>query len=128
MASMVSLVIFDPSKVDEVVQEWVRSGVTGLTLVDTSGWIRAPDGHALRDDLPLMPSVRNLLRGEEERSRLIFSIIPDEFDVEPLVEGAERVLGPLDQPRNGILFVIPLSHVVGLRPPLNRDAPSLDPE
>lgn len=128
MASLVSLVVFDPSKVDEVVQEWVRAGVTGLTLVDTSGWIKAPDGHAVRDDLPLMPSVRILLRGEEERSRMIFSIVPDDFDVEALIDGAQSVLGPLDQPRNGILFVIPVSHVVGLQPPLDGANAPPDPE
>lgn len=117
MPSLVNLVVFDPAKVDDIIQTWVRAGVSGLTLVDTRGWFLLGGDHAIRDDLPLMPSIRHLLRGEEERSRMIFSVVPDGFDIDLLIDGAQSVLGPLDQPGNGILFVTPVTRVVGLQPP-----------
>jgi len=116
MPQLVSLVVHDPGRVDDVVRAWLGAGVTGMTLLDSSGLGRHMREHELRDDLPLFPSIRKVLEGEERHSRLLFSIVPDDFDLEALIAATERVLGPLDEPDTGILFVLPVSRVVGLQP------------
>ncbi len=116
MPQLVSLVVMDPGRVDEVMHAWVEAGVPGLTLLDSSGYaqhVRAQQ--KLRDDVPLFPSVRKILRATEQHSRLIFSVVQDDFDIEALIAATERVLGSLEEPGNGILFVVPLSRVAGLR-------------
>ncbi|MEW6569020.1 MAG: cation:proton antiporter [Chloroflexota bacterium] len=40
----------------------------------------------LRDDLQLFASIRKVLEGEERHSRLMFTVVPDDFDVDKLIE------------------------------------------
>lgn len=116
MPQLVVLVVHDPGKADEVGQAWVEAGVTGLTLLDSAGWTMRTEVRGLPDDLPLFPSMRRLMRGDEEASRLLFSVVGDGFDIQRLVEASEGVLGPLDEPDSGILFVLPVTQTRGLRP------------
>ncbi len=116
MPQLVSLVVHDPGRVNEVVRAWLAAGVTGMTLLDSSGLGRHAREHDLRDDLPLFPSLRKVLEGEERHSRLLFSVVSDDFDVDRLIEATERVLGSLDRPDSGILFVLPVRRAVGLQP------------
>lgn len=115
MSQLVILVINDPGKVDDLIEVWARTGVAGLTLFDSSGLSQHEHGRLLRDDLPLFPSLRALMRSEETASRTLFSVVPDDFDVDRLIEAAESVLGSLDGEHSGILFVVPVTRVVGLK-------------
>lgn len=122
MAQLVLLVVHDPANVDAVVDAWLAAGVTGMTLLDSSGLAGQEQARNLRNDVPLMPSVRSLLRGMETRSRTVFSIVADDFDLDQLVDETETVLGPLENDANGILFVLPVSRVEGLQTRITRDA------
>lgn len=115
MAQLVMLVVHDPGKIDDVIDAWLDAGVTGLTLLDSGGWAQQAQEGELRDDIPLLPSVRSLLRGMETRSRTLFSIVSEDFDVDKVVENTESVIGPLERDANGILFVMPVSRVEGLQ-------------
>jgi nitrogen regulatory protein PII len=113
---MIGLVVHDPARVDEIVRAWVAAGVPGMTFLDSSGLGHHLRDRDARDDLPLLPSVRRLLRDEEEQGRLLFSLVPDGFDVDAIAAITEQVLGPLSDPGTGILFVIPVVRVFGLQP------------
>lgn len=117
MPKLVYLVIQDPSKVDEVICAWVEAGVSGLTVFDSSGWTNRSYEQGARDDLPLFPSLRMMLRGHEQHNRTIFSVVPDAFDLDALIKLTVDIVGELDAPDTGILFVLPLERVVGLQPP-----------
>lgn len=122
MAQLVLLVVHDPANVDAVVDAWLAAGVTGMTLLDSSGLAEQEQTRNLRNDVPLMPSVRSLLRGMETRSRTVFSIVADDFDLDQLVDETEAVLGPMENDANGILFVLPVSRVEGLQTRSSRGA------
>jgi hypothetical protein len=114
MPQLVCLVIFDPSKVDDVVRGWVEAGVRGMTLIESSGLAHHLGSRGPRDDLPLFPSLRNLLEAVEHHSRLMFSVVPDGFDIDRLIAATEAAVGRLDDPNTGILFVLPVSRAAGL--------------
>jgi nitrogen regulatory protein PII len=116
MAQLVSLVVHDPGRVEAVIRAWVEAGVSGLTLLDSCGLAQHLAERDLRDDYPLFPSVRRILQGTERHNRLLFSIVADEFDLDVLVAATEKALGPLSEPETGILFVTPVTRVVGLQP------------
>jgi len=120
MPQMIGLVVHDPARVDEIVRAWVAAGVPGMTFLDSSGLGHHLRDRDARDDLPLFPSVRRLLRDEEEQGRLVFSLVSDGFDVDAVVAITEQVLGPLSAPGTGILFVIPVVRVFGLQPAQGR--------
>ena len=114
MTELIVLVLDDPDKTEEVLTAWLTVGISGVTILDSTGLNYELGKHGLRDDLPLFPSLGDLLRGREEPHRTLFSVVPDGFDVEALVAATENITGVLDQPDTGILFVVPVSRVWGL--------------
>ncbi len=115
MTELLVLVIHDEQRTDEVVRSWIEGGVTGITILDSSGWTQALGEQGLRDDLPLMPSLRSILRGKESRSRTIFSVVGDGLDLQDLIARTEAILGPLERPESGIFFSLPVTMVRGLQ-------------
>lgn len=113
MAFLVVLVLDDPDLSDSLLDAWERAGARGVTILESSGIGRVRRA-TLRDDTPLMPSLRNLLRGGEEHHRTFLSVVENEAQVETLFEAAQAVVGDFRQPHTGLLFAMPLSHVYGL--------------
>jgi hypothetical protein len=113
MPVLLVAIIEDLSKIWDVIDEWERLGVSGATIYDSAGLNRA---RQLRD-LPLFPSVRELLEGTETQHRTLWSVLEDGLNVEALVRATETIVGPLDRPHTGILFTIPVLGVWGLRKP-----------
>jgi hypothetical protein len=126
MAKLLVLVIHDLSKVDQVVRDWVEQGVAGMTLIGTRGWTQHIGDSDFRDDLPLFPSLRSLLESTEELNRMIMSVVPENFDMQILVERTESILGSLDDPETGILFVLPVLEVYGLKSSSGLDSSSIE--
>ncbi|HSB90736.1 MAG TPA: hypothetical protein VLD63_11995 [Anaerolineales bacterium] len=116
MPHLVSLVVQDAGKVHAVAEAWLAAGVTGMTLLDSSGLSHLARGEGLREEVPLFPSLRRLMEEAERPSRLLMSVVPDGFDLDGLAAATENVLGGLDEPGSGILFVLPVTHVRGLQP------------
>lgn len=115
MPVLLVAIIDDLSKIWDVMDEWERLGVGGATIYDSSGLNKA---RQLRDDLPLFPSVRELLEGAETHHRTLLSVLEDGVDVEALVRATEKIVGRLDKPHTGLLFTVPVLKVWGLRRPL----------
>lgn len=116
MPQLISLILHDMDKVDDVLHAWLESGISGLTLLDSSGLSHRVGRSGLRDDLPVFPSVRKMLESTEMQNRLLFTVVADEFDIDALIRRTEQVTGSLDRPGTGILFVTPVTRVVGLQP------------
>jgi nitrogen regulatory protein P-II 1 len=112
MAKMILFVLDDPSKTVPVLEAWARAGVSGATILESSGLGRALQA---RDDLPLIPSLRSVLAAQERTHRTLFSVLADAFDIDPLLAETEKVTGPLADPHTGILIILPVLRVVGLR-------------
>ena len=95
---------------------WEESGVGGITIFPSTGLGRIRQEGPLRDDLPLMPVLRDFFRHQEELvSRTFFSVVEDEAMVDRVLAATESVVGDLEQPDTGILVVIPLARAYGLK-------------
>lgn len=114
MSELVVLVLNDPDKTEDVLNAWLDAGISGATILDSSGLSYQIGRHRLRDDLPLFPSLSDLLRSREEQHRTLFAVVPDGFDVTKLVTVTEQITGPLDEPDTGIMFVVPVTQAWGL--------------
>jgi nitrogen regulatory protein PII len=114
MYHMVLLVLNNPDQCPSVLDAWDALGVGGITILESTGLghLRAK---GIRDDLPLMPSLVDLLRSREERHRTLFTVVEDEAQVDRIIEATQKIVGDLEQPHNGVLFILPVSRVVGLR-------------
>lgn len=114
MAEFIVLVLDDPNKAFDVVKAWLEAGVSGVTMVDSAGLGHFVGQRGTRDDLPIIPSLASLLRSREETNRTLFTVVPDDFNVETLVAATEKVTGTLNDPDTGILFVLPVLKAWGL--------------
>ena len=111
MAQLIVYVVDNPEKTDDVVDTWIALGVPGITILNSSGIGRASHHQGLGDDLPLMLTLSSLLRSREAPHSTLFSIIPDDFNLDNLAEATQKITGELDEPNTGILFVVPVTHV-----------------
>jgi hypothetical protein len=109
---VVFLVLDNPALLHDVLQAWEAVGVPGATVLESTGMRRVADSFG-RDDLPLLPSLREITQSEQAAHRTIFSVLPDDSLVDALIEATERIAGDLSQPHTGVLFVTPALRVVG---------------
>jgi hypothetical protein len=114
MAELIVLVLNVPNKMDEVLAAWLTAGVPGVTIMESTGLSQRAGKGALRDDLPLFPSLDDLLDVVDGPYRTLFAVVPTGFDVEALVAATEAITGALDAPHTGILFTVPVHRAWGL--------------
>ena len=121
MNYMVIAVIDELAQCPAVLEAWEKAGAKGITILESTGMGRLRQGMNLRDDLPLMPSLRNLFKTREEPHRTLFTIVRDEATIDRIHEATEIILGDLKEPNKGILFVLPVVRAFGI---LDQDSPS----
>lgn len=108
----VFLVFQDLDRLPDLLEAWAEAGIPGATVIESFG-LHCLRTSSYRDDLPLIPSLDALMRGSSDSNRTCFAIV-DADEVDDLVAATERVLGRLDTPNTGILFVLPVLRTEGL--------------
>ncbi|MBI2845073.1 MAG: P-II family nitrogen regulator [Chloroflexi bacterium] len=114
MAELVIFVLDDPEKSPALLEAWEDAGVTGVTVLESTGMARLR-GRLTQDDVPLFPSLRQLFAKGELHHLTFLLVVKDEGERERVVAVIRSTVGDLDQPNTGILFVIPLTYTWGLR-------------
>lgn len=99
---------------DAVLDAWESAGVSGVTILPSVGLQRYHNKSGLREDLPLIPGLDDLLERYENTNRTLFTIVKDESLVDQVVAATESVTGDLDLPNTGILVVLPVLRAYGL--------------
>ncbi len=113
--NLILFVLHDPEKLVPLLDAWKQAGVSGATVLFSTGLGRIHQSKALRDDLPLMPSLEDFLPQPERLSRTIFTMVDEDGIVDRVVEATQQVVGDLFEPDRGLLMVLPVSQVYGLR-------------
>jgi nitrogen regulatory protein P-II 1 len=113
MQYLVVVIVDDPEHCPAILDAWEEMGVPGVTILESTGLGRLRRG-GLVDDLPLMPSLRDLLESREVPHRTLFSVVPGEEMMNQMIATVQRVIGDLDEPDTGFLFVTPVIQAMGL--------------
>ena len=93
---------------------WTEAGVQGITIMVSSGFKRMTESNALRDDLPLIFNLEDILAHEEKTNRTLFSVVHDTATVDKVVQVTEKLVGNLNLPNTGILIVLPVAQAYGM--------------
>jgi nitrogen regulatory protein P-II 1 len=117
MANLVVLVLECTEICHEILDAWEEAGASGATILESTGLARIRG--AVRDDLPLVPSLRDLMKVDEMHNRTVFTMIDDDKVLERVLEVTRKNID-FTQPNSGLMFVVPVSQVFGLK----RHAPS----
>ncbi|MCA9899242.1 MAG: hypothetical protein H6654_18905 [Ardenticatenaceae bacterium] len=113
MYHMIMLILDDVNQCTTVLEAWDAQGVGGITILESTGMGRVKK-LSIRDDIPLMPSLSRLLQTREERHRTLFTVVETEEMVDRIIQTTEEIIGNLENPNNGVIFVLPVSRVKGL--------------
>jgi len=113
MSKMIVLVLHNLEHFDAVLSRWHEEGAPAVTVFDCVG-TRGIMEQGTRDDLPLLPRIRDLLQSDDAPRRMVMSIVPDDV-VDAIVDATVATTGDLAEAGNGILAVLPLERVIGLR-------------
>jgi len=119
MYHMVMLILDDTNQYSPILEAWEAQGIGGITILESTGLGRVRK-LSIRDDIPLMPSLSRLLQTREERHRTLFTVVETEKMVDNLIAATEAIIGDMENPHNGVIFVLPVSRVVGLQGGQNR--------
>lgn len=118
MANLVVFVLDNVEHCPDVLSAWQGAGVRGITILESSGLARQQRVFE-RDDIPLMPSLRDLLAGRERHHRTLLAVVEQEDVIDEVIRVTQEIVGDLTEPDTGILFVSPVTRVVGLPKRMN---------
>lgn len=105
---MILFVLDDPHRLDETLAAWEKAGITGVTILESTGIQRFR-----RANIPM----RYLFAGSqavEEGHVTLLAIVPEMTIVERCLQATEALIGDLDLPNTGVLAAWPLALVKGV--------------
>lgn len=105
---MVLFVIDDPSHLEKILDSLSKVGVSGVTIMESSGLHRHQVKH-----IPMRYNFgsHSLL---EEGNTTIFSIVSDESMVKACMKAIEEIVGDLNGPNTGVFSAWPLTMTKGI--------------
>jgi hypothetical protein len=118
---MAKLVILITSQIDagyEVGEAWQEHGAPGVTLINSYGLHQVQEASKKSEVLPGVLSMLELVRNQHENNLILLSVVDDVVLAEELIDTANQVLGDLYKPNNGLMFVLDVEQVFGLRHPV----------
>ena len=108
---MVWFVLDQAELLDNIQQAWEKAGISGATIIESSGFFRRKQRRKYVATRYVLPSLSTAV---SKNSYSIFSIVKDEEQARAALRATEDVVGDLNQPHKGIFAAWPLPLVKGL--------------
>lgn len=107
---MIFSVLDDPGKLGKVLEALEKGGISGATIVESTGLHRAQKKHLIMQYVYASPVL------SETENVTLFTIVPDKEAVEHCLALIESIVGDMNQPDTGIFAAWELDVIKGLRP------------
>lgn len=105
---MIMFVLDSPDRINQVLQSWLESGISGATIVESTGSFRQLVKH-----IPMRYAYGENMTQEIGNSTL-FAVVENEKNVQDCLAATEKVVGDLDNASTGVFTAWPLVLVKGL--------------
>ena len=121
MAHLLVVILHKASQLPKLLEAWHTIDVPGVTVLESAGGYRA------RNWLQQvgLGAIGELFSSDDVRSKTVLSVIEDEALLEQAIVESERVIGDFYEPGSGLLFVLPVSRVIGIYRPKAKDEEAL---
>jgi nitrogen regulatory protein PII len=93
---------------EEILEAFFELNIKGATILDSVGM-----GSIVARDIPIFAGFKSLLQGSRPANKTILTVIPENL-VEPAVKAIEQIVGSLEEPGNGLMFVLNIDQIYGL--------------
>lgn len=110
---MICLVLDTPERLDAVLDAWEEIGITGATLLESTGMSRR---RAQRAHISPRFGFAPPVVGGQEGNYTLFAVVASEQLVQQCFDRTETVVGDFSDPNTGILTAWPLMAVRGFTP------------
>lgn len=97
---------------DDILDEFVRIGIGGATIIDSQGMGAALTSSGGPD--PFFGSIRAFLDSSRPYNKTIFTVIDDEELLEQAIKSTKEVVGDINTPGVGMMFTLPVNNVYGI--------------
>ena len=111
MTNLLIVFLDDLTCMPDLLQAWRSIGVPGTTIMESMGAFRVESWL----DRVGLGSLDRLFEAKEVRRRTLFTAIEDDELLARTIAEAERVVGGFDRPDSGLLLVLPVAQVKGLK-------------
>lgn len=105
-------ILKDYVAVEQILLGLLEIGVTGATVIEGRGM-----GQIIGGEMPIFAGLRGLFPGSTSDSQVLV-VATERVKARRALDLIEQVAGSLDQPGTGVAFLLPLEHIVGLKPEL----------
>jgi nitrogen regulatory protein P-II 1 len=109
---MIMFVLDDPHQLDAVLDAWEAIGVSGVTIVESTGIVHRRRARFV--GASFMAGLNRMLESDQEGHYTLFTIVKGEQVVQACLRAAENVVGSLEDPHSGVLAAWPLTVVKGV--------------
>lgn len=106
---MVMFVLDNPNRLDELLAAWTEAGITGATIIESTGIRRR-----LERTVPMRFLYRAATPLVEEGHVTLLAIVPDEEKARICLQVTESLVGDLSGPNTGVFAAWPLPVVKGV--------------
>lgn len=112
---MLVMVLDDSTRLNDVLEAWMRAGIRGITIFESTGLNRVLQRETAA---AVFAGLRRASGSGRVGHNTIFAVIEDLETAETAVSATAEVIGDLDQPDTGIIFAVPVIKSWGLPQPL----------
>jgi hypothetical protein len=116
MPYMMMYILNGVDAMPDILKAWENAGAPGITILDTTGMNKLRKTE-YRDDLPLMPSLSDVLDSRSDEHKTLLMIVESEAEVDRYVKIAQDLVGDFNARHTGVLCVLPVARVYGLDKP-----------
>lgn len=107
---MLVMVLDDVARLGDILNVWMEAGLPGITILESTGVNRVRQRRAPE---AAFAGFSQIFGSGRVGHNTIFSIIPTLDLAEKAVAATEAVVGKLDEPHKGIVFVLPVVQAWG---------------
>ena len=93
---------------EEILEAFFELNIKGATILDSVGM-----GSIVAREIPIFAGFKSLLQGSRPANKTILTVIPENL-VEPAIKAIEQIVGSLEEPGNGLMFVLNIDQIYGL--------------
>lgn len=108
---MCMFVLNDPDRLDDILQAWNEAGLSGATILESTGSYRYR-ANLSKLHMRFLPEAHQLL--SEEFNYTLFVLVPDREQVDRCLHAVEQIIGDLNDPDTGVFAAWPLEVIKGV--------------
>lgn len=124
MMNLLIVILGQRKHLPPLLEAWGQAGVPGATILNSAGAFRAQTWFSRLG----LGGLDSLFEGAETAQPTLLTALRDDAILERAVAEAERIVGGFDQPHNGVLLVVPMTHALGLHGLRDREKAKASPE